>query len=93
MKYFDKNSDGSIDFEEFVSSLSEPLNKRRQMMVEKVFNMLDKDKSKVITVDDIKNIYDPSHNKEVLSGKKTKEQVLTDFLNNFEKDKDGKVTL
>lgn len=45
MKYFDKNSDGSIDFEEFISSLSEPLNQRRKILVEKIYSQLDKDKS------------------------------------------------
>jgi Ca2+-binding EF-hand superfamily protein len=41
-------------------------------MVEKAFNLLDKDRSGYITVSDIANIYDPSANKEFQDGTKTK---------------------
>lgn len=45
---------------------------------------MDKDNSGFITVCDIKNIYDVSQNPEFLEGQKTKEEILLEFLDNFE---------
>ena len=64
-------------------------------MVEKAFAMLDRDGSGVITIPDIAGIYDVSMNPEFLEGRKTRDEILTDFLGNFEGAKgngDGKIT-
>merc|ERR1719451_124826 len=53
-------------------------------MVKKAFAMLDKDGSGKITVSDIQGIYDVSMNPEFLEGKKTKDEILAEFLNNFD---------
>lgn len=53
-------------------------------MVMKAFSMLDKDGSGVIQVKEIAGIYDVSMNPEFLEGRKTREEILTDFLSNFE---------
>lgn len=53
-------------------------------MVAKVFKKLDRDGSGLITVEDIIKNYDISHVKEVQDGKKTKEEVIGEFLMNFE---------
>lgn len=84
MKYYDVDSDGNISYEEFLNGLKDPLSERRLAMVEKAWQMLDKDGSGVITVKDIEGIYDVSMNPEFLEGKKTKQEILEDFLNNFD---------
>ena len=64
-------------------------------MVMKAFAMLDKDGSGAIQVKDIAGIYDVSMNPEFLEGRKTREEILVDFLSNFEGAKgnhDGTVT-
>ena len=64
-------------------------------MVEKAFKMLDKDGQGTITIQDIAGIYDVSMNPEFLEGRKTRDEILTDFLSNFEGakgNKDGIVT-
>jgi len=53
-------------------------------MVNKAFTMLDKNGSGTITVDDIACIYDVSRNPEFLEGKKSKDEILMEFLNNFD---------
>lgn len=96
MKYYDINGDGKISFEEFLNGLRDDLNPRRKKMVMKAFHMLDKDNSGQITVSDIKGIYDVSRNPEFLEGRSTKEQILTNFLNQFDGargNNDGVVTL
>jgi Ca2+-binding EF-hand superfamily protein len=53
-------------------------------MVEKAFCMLDKNNSGTITIEDIIGIYDVSMNPEFIEGRKTKEQILSTFLNEFD---------
>jgi len=84
MKFYDADGDGNISYEEFLSGLKDDLSERKRLMVEKAFKILDKDNSGQITVADIKNIYDVKQNKDFIAGKKTKEQVLEEFLNNFD---------
>ena len=64
-------------------------------MVEKAFQMLDKDNQGGITLSDIAGIYDVSMNPEFLEGRKTRDEILMDFLNNFDGAKgnnDGQVS-
>ena len=51
-------------------------------MVEKIFARLDRDGSGKIEINDVINIYDVSMNAEFVEHRKTKEQILTEFLNN-----------
>ena len=65
-------------------------------MVQKAFAMLDKSGDGQITISDIVGIYDVSMNPEFLEGRKTREEILADFLNNFDGAKgnnDGKVSM
>lgn len=95
MKYYDVDQDGNISYDEFLRGLKDELTERRVNMVKKAFAMLDKDQSGVITISDIQNIYDVSMNPEFLEGRKTKDEILTEFLGNFEGARgngDGRVT-
>ena len=95
MKYYDVNQDGSISYDEFLSGLKDDLSERRLNMVKKAFSRLDIDGSGTITIDDISGIYDVSMNPEFLEGRKTRDEIYTDFLSNFEGSRgngDGKVT-
>jgi len=84
MKFYDVDSDGNITYDEFLSGLRDELSERRLNMVKKAFMMLDKDGSGQLTTSDIAGIYDVSMNAEFLEGKKTKDEILTEFLNNFD---------
>jgi Ca2+-binding EF-hand superfamily protein len=53
-------------------------------MVDKAFRSLDKDGSALINVRDIINVYDVSKDKDFIAGKKSKEQILNEFLNSFD---------
>lgn len=84
VKFYDVDQDGNISYDEFLSGLRDELSERRVNMVRKAFQMLDTDQSGKVTVSDIAGIYDVSMNAEFLEGKKTKEEILAQFLNNFD---------
>jgi len=84
MKFYDVDGDGSITYDEFLSGLKDELSERRLNMVKKAFGMLDRDGSGKITVSDLTGVYDVSMNPEFLEGRKTKDQLLGEFLDNFD---------
>ena len=95
MRYYDVDGDGSVGYEEFINGLKEPLSERRLAMVKKAFSRFDKDGSGSINVAEIAGIYDVSCNPEFIEGRKSKEQILADFLNQFDGSRgnnDGVVT-
>ena len=77
------------------------MNKRREALVLKAFQIIDRDRSGELDVSDIKGTYNAKKHPDVLSGKKTEEDILLEFLDTFEaafatktggKYRDGKVT-
>jgi Ca2+-binding EF-hand superfamily protein len=90
---FDKDKNGTISFDEFLCTIRGVLNERRQTFVLMAFEILDADKSGVIDSTDISRKYDASKHPDVISGKRTQEEILGEFLNTFDGvDKNGKVT-
>lgn len=95
MKYYDVNGDGHISYEEFIRGLRDELAPRRVKMVEKIFNSLDRDGSGQINIADVIQIYDVSMNHDFIERKKTREQIISEFLSGFEGargNKDGVIT-
>eukprot|EP01036_Dinobryon_divergens_P032461 gene32461-42053_t len=93
--YFDTDRSGSINFEEFIQGVRDPLNERRLRLVQVAFSKLDKDGSGLVDAEEIASIYDASKHPEVLAGRTTPKQVLATFLDTFDVGGayDGKVTL
>ena len=71
------------------------MNERRRAMVKLAFNVLDKDRSGEIDLSDIKDVYDAKSHPDVAMKKRTEEEVLQEFIQNFQtgKEKDDIVTL
>jgi len=88
-RYFDVNGDGSISYEEFLKGCAPPLTERRLTMVRRVFDMLDEDKSGILTVSDVINKYQVNSHPDVARGKARPEDVLEDFLEGFEGSRTG----
>jgi len=84
MKYYDISGDGNISFEEFLNGIKDELSERRLNMVKKAFARLDRDGSGQIKIGDLVGIYDVSRNPEFLEGRKTRDEILMEFLSNFE---------
>ena len=71
------------------------MNPRREAMVRKAFDIMDRDKSGEVTLADLTGVYNAKKHPDVLTGKATEDQVLAAFLQNFEGvagNRDGKVS-
>ena len=101
-KKFDRDGSGHIDYEEFVYNTNGQMNDFRKNIVKKVFDKLDKNKNGTVELEDIRGIYNAKKHPDVLSGKKSEDEILAEFLDTFEyhfsllntnKSRDGKITL
>ena len=81
---FDRNRDGTIDYDEFVRVLRGPMGSFRKKLVLQAFKKIDRDGSGVVDYNDIKDIYNAKRHPDVISGKKTEEDILLEFLETFE---------
>lgn len=83
-KCFDYTGDGEIEFNEFLRVLVGPMNKFRTNLALKAFKQLDRTGDGIVDLDDIRGTYNASHHPDVRSGKRTENEVLTEFLETFE---------
>lgn len=81
---FDVNRDGTICYDEFVRTIRGELNEFRTKLVERAFTKLDRDGSGIIDVQDLVGVYSAKKHPAVIDGRKTEEQVLSEFLETFE---------
>ena len=70
---FDRNNDGTIDFDEFLRAVKGDMNQNRIRLVNKAFDKIDIDDSGVLDFNDIKDTYNASKHPAVLEGRKTEQ--------------------
>ncbi len=105
---FDANADGQISYDEFVGALrvlklslqtifdhflKGELNEYRNSLVKRAYQKLEKNGDGKVTIDDIKMIYNARKHPKVISGERTQDEVLKEYLNNFDVNRDGELTL
>ena len=81
---FDRNKSGNIDYDEFIHTLIGQMNDFRTQVVQNAFEKLDKEKKGRVPYDVIRDSYNPDKHPEVLNGKRTKEEILSKFIDLFE---------
>ncbi len=79
-KFFDKNNDGKISYDEFLRALRGDMSQRRRDLVMLAFKKLDKTGDGIVNIEDLKDSYDVSFHPEFKQGKKSKDQILKEFL-------------
>jgi len=60
------------------------MNSQRAAVAKKAFAIMDKDKSGKIDINDIRQSYNAKQHPDVKAGKKTEDEILTEFLDTFE---------
>lgn len=83
--YIDSNRSGKVDYEEFIRAVRGPMNEFRSELVCRAFNKLDRDGSGLLELNDVRGVYSASKHPDVVSGKKTEDDILGEFLETFEK--------
>ena len=81
---FDHNKSGTINYNEFIRALIGKMNDFRTQIVEEVFDKLDKERKRRVPYDVIRDSYNVDKHPEVLNGKRTKQEVLSRFIDLFE---------
>lgn len=89
----DKDGSGKLDFDEFLVALRPKMNASRKSLVTRAFNKLDRTGDSLITVEDLKGVYNVKKHPKYLNGEWTEDQCLGQFLQSFDSDdKDGQIT-
>jgi len=90
----DKDKSGSISFNEFLESVRPPMSQSRKNVIMEAFRKMDTSGDGVLSVEDIRQTYSVEQHPKFKSGDLTKDQILTQYLANFEQKGtvDGKVT-
>ena len=60
------------------------MNPMRKKIVQKAYKKLDRDGNGWVDINDIRGVYNATKHPDVLSGKKTEDQILQEFLETFE---------
>uniref|UniRef100_A0A1E1XRD5 Putative ca2+ calmodulin dependent protein n=1 Tax=Amblyomma sculptum TaxID=1581419 RepID=A0A1E1XRD5_AMBSC len=94
-KELDKDANGTISFNEFLVALRPPMSAARLERITQAFHKMDKSGDGIITVQDLKGVYNARQHPKYQNGELTEDQVFELFLKNFDSpnDPDGKVTI
>lgn len=93
-KYFDKNNDGKLSYDEFLRGVRGDMNANRKVFVAIAFKKLDKTGNGIVDIQDLVNTYDVSFHPKYKSGEMSKNDILNEFMSQWDTVvKDGKVTL
>ena len=82
--HMDYDRSGLIEYDEFLRTIRGPMNQARKAIVLRAFNKMDADGSGMIDINDIRGVYKADKHPDVMAGKKTEQQILSEFLETFE---------
>jgi len=81
---YDEDNSGSLAFDEFLKGLRGKMSQQRRELTEQAFAKMDKDGSGQIDFKDLETTFDTSKHPKVISGEMTHQQVINEFLNEFD---------
>ena len=83
-KLYDRQNSGEINYDSLVNDLMGKFSESRRNIVNSAFNKLDKGRKGVLNMNVIRGRFNPSGHPDVIIGKKTEQEVLAEFLDNFD---------
>lgn len=92
-KYLDRDGNGAVTITEFIRGIRPEPSMRRLDLILRAFRLIDTDGSGVCDVAELGELYDATQHPEVVAGRMTVEDCLKQFMEGWDRNKDGKVTL
>lgn len=83
VQYFDKDIDGSVNFEEFLICIRNKPSEKRQEIITFAFKKFDKEGNGLVDVRDLKGVFNAKSHPKVQIGEITEDQVFDQFMRNF----------
>lgn len=80
LSHFDRDGNGQVDFNEFLRTIRGDLSETRKRVIRQAYDKLDVNKDGTVKLDDIAKLYDVSRHPDILSGRRTPEQVFFEFM-------------
>lgn len=94
LKKFDRDGNGTVNFDELLVAIRGTLNEFRRGLIKKAYAKLDVNNDGKVTLEDIAQIYDPTKHPDVQSGNKKPHQIYQEFMSQWDTQvADGIVTL
>ena len=81
---FDTNRNREINYEKFISAFVGEMCERRKRLITILFETFDKDRKGFVDLDEIRNSFSPINHPDVVTGKKTEDEILAEFLDNLQ---------
>jgi calcyphosin len=92
--HFDRDHNGFVDIDEFLIGIRGDLSDRRKSLIRMAFDILDTDRSGMVTVDELSAVYDVSWNPAVRAGKMTEGEAMKEFMKQWDRlDGDGMISI
>ena len=92
-QFFDRDGDGSISVTEFVRGVRGPMKRARVELVKLAFSRLDRDGSGRVPFSELAEIYDVYKHPAVMAKESTPEEVMQEFIEDWDRNCDGTITL
>jgi len=92
MRYFDRDGNGFVSLQEFLLALRGNMSAGRLALVHEVYDLLDMNKDSMLSFNEVKASYDVKEDPLVLTGKRTPEQAVIDFIKHWDKNGDNVIT-
>jgi Ca2+-binding EF-hand superfamily protein len=90
LAYWDRSGTGTLTYDDFLVGVRGDLNTTRTKMVEKSFKVMDRNTDKMISLADLKGVYNAKFHPDVIAGRITEDEALTGWLNEFKGNRGAK---
>jgi len=81
---FDKDKAGSINYNELIQTIIEPVSPNRKLIIQKIYDNFNKDNNGKVSINEIKLSFNARRHPDVISGKKSEGEIFWEFLDNIE---------